>query len=61
MQIVEMKSAAVYEKWWRRYNEYADGRSSSTNDVKTFMNWLLHYETKARNLLLQQLLVPVLA
>ena len=39
MQIVEM-SAAVYEKWWRRYNEYADGRSSSTNDVKTFMNWL---------------------
>ena len=40
MQIVEMKSAAVYEKWWRRYNEYADGRSSSTNDVKTFMNWL---------------------
>ena len=29
MQIVEMKSAAVYEKWWRRYNEYADGRSSS--------------------------------
>ena len=40
MQIVEMKSSAVYEKWWRRYNEYADGRSSSTNDVKTFMNWL---------------------
>ena len=40
MQIVEMKSAAVYEKWWRRYNGYADGRSSSTNDVKTFMNWL---------------------
>ena len=40
MQIVEMKSAAVYEKWWRRYNDYADGRSSSTNDVKTFMNWL---------------------
>ena len=40
MQIVEMKSAAVYEKWWRRYNEYADSRSSSRNDVKTFMNWL---------------------
>ena len=40
MQIVEMKSAAVYEKWWRRYNEYADSRSLSTNDVKTFMNWL---------------------
>ena len=38
MQIVEMKSAAVYEKWWRRYNEYADGRSSSTNNIKTFMN-----------------------
>ena len=40
MQIVEMKSATVYEKWWRHYNEYADGRSLSTNDVKTFMNWL---------------------
>ena len=40
MQIVEMKSAAVYEKWWRCYNEYADNHSSSTNDVKTFMNWL---------------------
>ena len=38
MQIVDMKSASVYEKWWRRYNEYAEGRSSSTNDVKTIMN-----------------------
>ena len=46
MQIVEMKSAAVYEKWWRRYNEYADGRSSSTNDVKDLHELVVHYEAK---------------
>ena len=35
-----VKSAPTYEKWWRRYYEYASGRGVPVEDVTSFMNWL---------------------
>ena len=39
-QLADIKSAPVYDKWWKRYEEYASGRGVPVDDVATFMNWL---------------------
>ena len=37
---MDMKSTAVYDKWWERYNEYAKVRNVDIKDITTFMNWM---------------------
>ena len=39
-QLADIKSAPVYDKWWKRYDEYASGRGVPVDDVTCFMNWL---------------------
>ena len=39
-QLVDIKSAPTYEKWWRRYYEYASGCGVPVEDATSFMNWL---------------------
>ena len=34
------KSSSIYEKWWQRYQKYAEDRNTKIEDVTTFMNWL---------------------
>jgi len=38
--LMNIKSSAIYDKWWNRYNLYSSERSKNVDDVTTFLNWL---------------------
>ena len=38
--LMTIKSSAIYDKWWNRYNLYSSERSKNVDDVTTFLNWL---------------------
>ena len=38
--LTDIKSSAVYDKWWGRYLEYAKVRNVDIKDITTFMNWM---------------------
>ena len=39
-QLADIKSAPTYEKWWKRYYEYVNGRGVPVDDATSFTNWL---------------------
>lgn len=38
--LMDIKSKSVYDKWSKRYSDYAKTRNIEENNVTTFMNWL---------------------
>lgn len=39
-ELMDSKSSAVYEKWFKRYETFASEKNIAMDNVTTFMNWL---------------------